>query len=214
MGKTLGGSSQERKKTDAKASPKGKTRMEEVYNKAAKLFRDKGYLRTSMNDLARELKIQKGSLYYYIEDKETLLFEILDRTTDALLAGISNLQLNHLSSQEKLDRLIHEHFSTVLRHKNELPLLIYEVKNLKPKKRGIIIKKRKEYEEVFLEVIREGIGDGTFLDHNHHIVAFFILGGVFWFSQWFSPEEMALQDVTENSFLKLFFNGLLSRRVL
>jgi len=195
-------------------SAKGKTRMEEVYRKAARLFREKGYLRTSMNDIARDLNIQKGSLYYYIDDKETLLFEILERITESLIRGVRSLDLDHLTSREKLDSLIHEHFSNVLQHQDELPLLIYEVKNLRSKNRDKIITKRKEYEEVFLEVIREGIADGTFLGHNQHVVAFFILGGVFWFSQWFTPEDMEAQNVTESSFLKLFFNGLLSERTV
>jgi AcrR family transcriptional regulator len=188
--------------------------MEEVYQKATKLFREKGYLRTTMNDIAQELDIKKGSLYYYIKDKETLLFEILDRITDILANSGASVSLDHLSTQEKLDRLIHEHFMNVKKYKNEIPLLVYEVKNLRPDQRDIIIKKRREYEEAFLKVIREGIADGTFLDHNHHVVAFFILGGAFWFSQWFSGEEVNGRQVNEDSFVRLFLNGLLTRRTL
>lgn len=197
-----------------KGGHKGKTRMEEVYHKAARLFMEQGYLRTTMNDIAHDLKIQKGSLYYYIKDKETLLFEILDRTTDDLLTSVEHLPIDNLPTREKLDHLIHVHFDNVMSHRNELPLLIYESKNLRQKQQDIVLKKRKNYEEVFLEVIREGIADNTFLSHNQHVVAFFILGGVFWFFQWFTPEEMDAQQVTENSFRLLFFNGLLTERML
>ena len=193
-----------------KGGQKGKTRMEEVYRKAAKLFREQGYLRTTMNDIARELKIQKGSLYYYIKDKDTLLFEILDRTTDVLLNSVKDLPIDHLPSQEKLDHLIHVHFTNVMNYKNEVPLLIYASNTLQPRQKDTILKKRKDYEEVFLEVIREGIADQTFLGHNQHVVAFFILGGVFWFSQWFSPEEMNAQQVSEKQFSHAVFQWIIN----
>ena len=202
------------KKAERAGGHKVKNRIEEVYRKAAKLFREQGYLRTTMNDIARELKIQKGSLYYYIKDKESLLFEILDRTTDILLNSVEHLPIDQLSSQEKLDYLIHVHFTNVLNNKNELPLLIYETNNLQPKQQNSILKKRKDYEEVFLEIIREGSADKTFLGHIQHFVAFFLLGGVFWFFQWFSPEEMDAQQVSENSFRMMFLNRLLTKRTL
>ena len=71
--------------------------MEEVYAKAAKLFKENGFLNTSVNQIAQELGIQKGSLYYYITDKETLLFDILNRTMDDMLELVGDLPLLHHS---------------------------------------------------------------------------------------------------------------------
>ena len=199
-------------KMKTNGSSKTKTRTEEVYRKAAKLFRESGYVRTTMNDIAQALEIQKGSLYYYVKDKQSLLFVILDRITDTLLDTVKDFPLDNLSSQEKLTRLMHQHVLNVLEYRNEVPLLIYEAKHLPPKLLGVVLEKRRQYEDIFLKVIREGIADGTFLGHNQHVVAFFILGGVFWFFQWFSSEEMETQRVTEQSFLGLFLNGLLAQR--
>lgn len=192
---------------------KNKTRMEEVYQKAAKLFSERGYVKTTMNDIAGELNIQKGSLYYYVTDKESLLYAILDRTVDALVTRVARVPLHGLSAQEKLSRLIHEHFTNVVTYRHEISLLVNATKSLQPKERQQIGAKREKYEEIFFHVIREGIADGTFIDHNLHQVAFFILGGIYWFNQWFTPEDMAAQNVTEESFRNMFFNGLLAKRL-
>ena len=77
---------------------KGRTR--EVYTKAAMLFRQNGYLDTPLNKIAKELNIQKASLYYYIKDKETLLFEILNRTMDTMLEQVGNLPMQNLDPDE------------------------------------------------------------------------------------------------------------------
>jgi AcrR family transcriptional regulator len=189
-----------------------KVRTEEVYTKAARLFRKTGYLKTTMEDIAQALGMQKGSLYYYVKDKETLLFDIVDRTNDNLIKSVSNLSHKGLSSKEKIEHLIHIHILNVTQYHDEIPLLINETKNLRPELREIILSKRKKYEEFFLEVILEGMANKTFFKHDKNIVAFWILGGVFWFFQWFNPEETR-PEVIEKDFLNIFFNGLLATRV-
>jgi len=124
-------------KMKTNGSSKTKTRTEEVYRKAAKLFRESGYVRTTMNDIAQALEIQKGSLYYYVKDKQSLLFVILDRITDTLLDTVKDFPLDNLSSQEKLTRLMHQHVLNVLEYHNEVPLLIYEAKHLRLEMAGI-----------------------------------------------------------------------------
>lgn len=196
-----------------KEVPKGKERMEEVYVKAAALFKEKGYLRTTMNDIAKELNIQKGSLYYYIKDKETLLFQILDRTTDNLLESVRDLPLKHLSTKEKLERVIIEHSRNIRRHQNEIPLLINEIKNLRPKLREVIISKREQYEKIFLDSIDEGFSNKTFIKHDKQFIAFLVLGGVYWFYQWFSPGEEQTPELIAKNFSKFIFNGLLVKNM-
>ena len=51
-------------------------RDEEVLSAAARVFRAQGYAGTSVQDVADELGILKGSLYHYISSKEELLFWI------------------------------------------------------------------------------------------------------------------------------------------
>src|SRR3954451_16198756 len=61
----------------ARNTPRRK-RDEEVLDAARRLFAERGYADTSVQDVADELGILKGSLYHYIRTKEDLLFWLLE----------------------------------------------------------------------------------------------------------------------------------------
>jgi AcrR family transcriptional regulator len=63
-------------------------RGEEVYAAALRLFREKGYHATSMQDIAAAVGLYKGSLYHYIDGKEELLARVFERGMGALLAEV------------------------------------------------------------------------------------------------------------------------------
>src|SRR3954471_18714428 len=70
--------------TDATEAPDGRRsraprrRQQEILEAAARVFHEKGYESTSIQDIADAVGILKGSLYYYIDSKEDLLYEILE----------------------------------------------------------------------------------------------------------------------------------------
>ena len=69
-----------------KEPPRGtlnEERWQEVVDAAAKVFAEKGYRAATLRDIAAELGMLKGSLYYYIETKEDLLYELLRRVHEA-----------------------------------------------------------------------------------------------------------------------------------
>ena len=53
-------------------------RLREIYDAAARVFSEKGYDGASIQDVADAVGILKGSLYYYIDTKQDLLFGIID----------------------------------------------------------------------------------------------------------------------------------------
>jgi AcrR family transcriptional regulator len=56
---------------------RAKLRRREIIEAAAEIFHRKGYSETSVQDIAEAVGILKGSLYYYIDSKEDLLFQML-----------------------------------------------------------------------------------------------------------------------------------------
>lgn len=71
---------------------KSRNRWERIVAAAIELFKERGFAATSMQDISERVGIQKGSLYYYVPSKETLLFEILrdlHHGGEALVAAIN-----------------------------------------------------------------------------------------------------------------------------
>ena len=76
--------------TPTKSAPP-RRRREEVLETAARVFREKGYESTSIQDIADAVGILKGSLYYYMDSKEDLLYEILKGVHEEALENIKRV---------------------------------------------------------------------------------------------------------------------------
>jgi len=185
-----------------------KSRTEEVYTKAAMLFRRHGYLNTPLNEIAKSLGIQKGSLYYYINDKETLLFNILNKTMDNMLELVGNLPLKDLPPDKKLSEVIRAHIVNAVRYLNEFSVLLHDTQYLPPKQKEIILSKEKQYEDIFLNIIREGIEKKIFVNYDSKMITYMILGSCNWLYQWFSPQAEKSSEEIGKIFSKVFLNGL------
>jgi AcrR family transcriptional regulator len=185
--------------------------MEEVYAKAAKLFKENGFPNTSVNQIAQELGIQKGSLYYYITDKETLLFDILNRTMDDMLELVGDLPSHDLSPDDKLKHVIQAHVVNAVKYLNEFSALLHDTKYLPPDQRKIILGKRKRYEEIFIQIIKEGISQKIFINYDKKMVAFMILGSCNWLYQWFSPKGSMSSNRIAEIFSNVLLGGLLTK---
>src|SRR5215831_7026155 len=75
----------------AGAATPPRDRGEEVYAAALRLFTEKGYHATSMQDIAAAVGLYKGSLYHYIGGKEDLLVQVFERAMDGLLAEVERI---------------------------------------------------------------------------------------------------------------------------
>lgn len=64
--------------TGRRPAPK-QPRHEDIVRAAAHLFYDRGFAATTTQDIAEQVGMLKGSLYYYIDSKEAVLIEIIGR---------------------------------------------------------------------------------------------------------------------------------------
>lgn len=188
-----------------------KARTEEVYTKAAMLFRQYGYQNTPLTSIGKELNIQKASLYYYIRDKETLLFEILNRTMDIMLERVGNLSIQNLAPDNKLELVIYAHIVNASKYLNEFSVLLQDTKHLRPDLRKIVLSKRKQYEEIFLQIIQEGISKKIFVEHDPKMLVYLILGSCNWIYQWYSRRGPKTPEQIAGIFADVFMNGLLRK---
>ena len=188
-----------------------KARTEEVYAKAAMLFKQNGYLNTPLASIGKELNIQKASLYYYIKDKETLLFKILNRTMDTMLEKVGNLPIQDLTPDKKLKHVIYAHIINASRYLNEFSVLLQDTKHLRPDLKKIVLSKRKQYEGVFLQIIEEGISKKIFVRQDPKMLVYLILGSCNWIYQWLSLRGPKTPEQIARIFSDVFLNGLLRK---
>src|SRR5512138_2078389 len=93
-------------------------REEELLQAATRLFKEKGYRSTSMQDLAEALGVQKASLYYYIESKEDLLSRLLEHAFSLVQSKIDEIYAAPVSPTQKLSLALRYHAVTMLDNLN------------------------------------------------------------------------------------------------
>jgi TetR/AcrR family transcriptional regulator, cholesterol catabolism regulator len=167
----------------------GKRRDREVIDAAAKVFYERGYADASVQDIADELGILKGSLYHYIASKEDLLFRLLVELHDEVLAI-----LEEVASEQGLDPL--ERLAVYVRRQvlfnlENLPrVAVYynDYERLGPERRAQIMARRRLHERYVIEVIREAQRAGLANpDLDARLLSNYIHGSFLWTYRWFRP---------------------------
>lgn len=80
-----------------------KSKKELILDVALSLFLEKGFDHTSINDILKETKIARGTLYYHFESKESIMDAIIERASQQIIQHLEEIT-NHsgLTAQEKL----------------------------------------------------------------------------------------------------------------
>ncbi len=94
--------------------PKAKTSKEEVLRKVIPILRERGVSKSSMSELAKACDIEKSHFYYYFDNKEQLIKEVLATVNSYfrhnLFKVIENSSLTILQKLEKIHKLINTMF--------------------------------------------------------------------------------------------------------
>lgn len=161
---------------------------DQLLEAATRLFKEKGYHSTSMQELAEALGMQKGSLYYYIDSKEELLRRLMERATSFMASQIDEIYAADLPPAEKLRWALENHAVTMMDHLDLVAVYLHEYRNLPPERMAEALAVRKHYEQVLTQIVEDGIAAGEFRPVNVKMAVFGMLGMLNWTHQWFSPD--------------------------
>jgi TetR/AcrR family transcriptional regulator, cholesterol catabolism regulator len=160
---------------------------QKILDLAGSLFVKKGYLQTSIEDIARAAKINKAIIYHYFENKAYLLFEIVTFTLDTLTGFATQIANSNQKPKVKLENLIKNHIEWQFKHYWLSGIGYLERKNLPAELLKIYINKRDNYENIFKEIIEMGITKGEFRSCDPRLTTFFILGMINSVILWCKP---------------------------
>jgi AcrR family transcriptional regulator len=200
------------KRSDAKPAHErpNQARRKEVLDVAARLFSEKGFRGTSMDDIANELGILKGSLYYWIDSKEALLTEILIGSTMNTIREAESLARQDVPSATRLRLLIRSHIQSWIDNPHNFSVFLAEHRWLDAEKAKLAEDERGMLEGFYKQVLREGIERGEFkLDERDVTIA---VNGIFglmnWFPRWYRPGGWASSEHISDVFADMVINGL------
>jgi len=184
---------------------------DDIFEAAAQIFSQKGFHASSMQDIAQAVNLQKASLYHHISSKQDLLVGVLDQALDLLIERMQQVMDLPLSADEKLGQAMRVYLTTMLEHRDLAAVLLLEHRSLKPELRESHIPRRDRFENLWRELIEEGISQNAFDCMNVDLVARALLGVMNWTITWYRPDGALTGDEIAAHFSNLFLRGLLIR---
>jgi len=182
---------------------------QEILRTAARLFQQRGYHATSMNDVASALKLSKGGLYHHFQSKDEILFNLMDHAMDITQERVIDGVQDIADPEERLRMLIRRHIEVVLSVRDrEITVMLHENHPLSPSLRRRINSRKKDYvhfvENLVAEVQRARQSRGSV---TPRAAAFALLGMINWIYQWYRPEGTLQQEHLVRQYTEIFFVG-------
>lgn len=182
-------------------------KKEEIILSAVKIMNEKGHQRATMEEIAAELQMTKGSLYYYFRNKEDLIFRCHELVLEQAIDELREAFHSNVSNVVRLQQMIAIHVKYAVKEKESFNMIIKPDETFSTDHLHPILKKRNEYEGWFDRVILAGIECGEFNINEPKIVRMILLGALNWIQQWYkkagdkSLEE--LQQIYSDYLLKV-----------
>jgi AcrR family transcriptional regulator len=189
------------------------SRKEQIVNKAAKMFKQKGFVATSMRDLAAELGIEAASIYHHFKSKEELLEKICFDMADKFITNAKEVNDIYFNAEEKLKMAIKLHVETITENQNQSSVFLSEWRNLSEPKLTLFKQLRQQYENQFTIILADGEKEDIFDDVEKKFAVLSILSTINFINEWYKPEgKMNASEIAEK--LSNFIMGGLRKRLL
>ncbi|NMC14479.1 MAG: TetR/AcrR family transcriptional regulator [Chloroflexi bacterium] len=183
---------------------------DDILNAAATIFSEKGFHGASMQDIAEAVKLQKSSLYHHVSSKQEILLALLDKALDLLIERIGKVADMPLSPEQKLRLSMVTYLETLLEHKDLAAILLLEHRSLDTDLRARHIPRRDRFEELWKEMIKEGIDEHVFNCHDPGFVTRSLLGMLNWTITWYRPDGPLNPAAIAKQYADLAILGIMS----
>lgn len=195
---------------EAAIEPRQEPRQE-ILRTAARLFQQRGYDATSMNDVAAALKLSKGGLYHHFQSKDEILFHIMSHAMEITEERVINVVRRVDGAEERLRTLIRLHIQVVLSPEDrEITVMLHENHPLPPALRRKINGRKKDYlvfvENLIADVQRKRNSPSSV---TPRAAAFALVGMINWIYQWYKPDGSLTGDALVRQYTDIFFRGAL-----
>lgn len=180
-----------------------------LLHEAARLFREKGYERTTVRDLAAAVGIQSGSLFHHFRSKEDILKAVMVETIRLNTALMRAAAEQCATPLDKLRALVRAELESINGQTGEaMAVLVYEWRSLSEAAQTEVLELRDIYEALWLSVLQQLAAQGQ-LTADPFITRRMLTGALSWTVTWYRPEGggLTLDGLTDEVLSMLGLNA-------
>jgi AcrR family transcriptional regulator len=176
------------------------SKREAVLRTAAQIFNEKGFHATSLDEVAERLAITKPTLYYYVKNKDEILFECVSIGLQMLEDAIQSEHSRGGRAIEKLVAAMRSYAMIVTQDYGMCVIRVGEDPLPQDSRRALRAFKAK-LDAHFRQLVAAGIDEGSIRPCDPKIAAFMLAGALSWIGRWYrpdgglGPEEIADQAI-------------------
>ncbi len=183
-------------------SEHSRRQREKILRAASRLFWQKTYLGTSIDDIADIARINKATIYYYFKSKSVILYEIVMEYMQNIYEQALAITNSTLPPEKKLEVLLSNYLKWQISHPGQAIVGQIERRSLPPKLLRSHTAIRDQYEAIFSKVINEILAANQSVVVDEKMTCLFTLGLANSVVHWYKPngrlpaDEVVSQAVT------------------
>ena len=190
------------------------SRRDELLALAARMFAERGFLATTVRDIADAAGILSGSLYHHFDSKESMVDEILRGFLDELFGRYRDILATGEAPRQALEAVVVASFECIDRSHDAVAIYQREAAYLSKFDRfGYLTERNTEFRKLWVGLLEEGIRVGAFRDDlDVELVYRFIRDTVWVAVHWYHPGGALTADAVARQYLSIVLDGIAQGR--
>jgi AcrR family transcriptional regulator len=194
------------------AEKKARYDVESLLAVAVKVFQERGYDGTSMDELARAAGITKSSFYHHVKGKEELLRRSLDRALDGLFAALRDAEAGEGRAVDRLEGLLRGSVAVLVRELPHVTLLLRVRGNSETERAALA--RRREFDHRVTALVAAAVDEGDLrTGADPALTARLLFGLVNSLTEWYRPGGGLGESALADAVVTLALGGLRVRPV-
>ena len=179
---------------------------ERILKAAASCFNHKGFSGTSLKDVSAHLHLTDAALYYYVKNKEELVYQCYLRAADLGKEAMDRARTDGQNGLEQVRLYIRYHMEIMVGDRGPVAIMS-EIPSLKRSHRNEILEISRRHSEGFEEFLSAGISDGSIRACDVRMTGNAIMGSINWVPKWFHGKRNMARTIV-NEFPDILTRGL------
>ena len=151
---------------------------------AARCFNEKGYSGSSLKDVAAILGLTDAALYYYVRNKEELVYLCYVRAAEVGQEAMARAVSGGHSGMDTVRRYLRYHIEIMVGDRGPVAIMS-EIPSLKPVHRDAVLELSRPHSARFEEILKAGIEDGSIAPCDVRMTGNAIMGSINWIPKWY-----------------------------
>jgi AcrR family transcriptional regulator len=194
----------------SKSKKMSPSKEQEIITVAARLFKEKGYRATTLEDIAAAVGMLKGSLYYYIRSKEELLYLVVRDPIRQAYNKLEEIVTSEAPVKVKIAQAIANHMTVFHQHYPHIAVYLHDYHHLMQQLEKNTIETPRHYHQLWATLLEQGVATGEVRnDLNIKVTGYAILGMCNWIYRWYNPQGTLSAEEIAGIFTTLVLEGLM-----